>query len=100
MRTLKYNATTKELDQVAFFFAQFFISSVTILRGTYILISDFLHSVQLLRWRVEDFTLNLVSRDFDKSVILTTGFAADGGKIGFLCGDDEGNLQVFQENPR
>ena len=66
----------------------------------FILLGDMHHSVQLLLWRPEDHSLNLISKDFEPSVALTTEFLYDGAKLGMVMGDDEGNVKVFQEAPR
>jgi len=72
---------------------------VSILKN-FILLGDMHHSVQLLLWRPEDHSLNLISKDFEPSVALTTEFLYDGAKLGMVMGDDEGNVKVFQETPR
>ena len=58
------------------------------------------HSVQLLYWRESDHALLPVSRDYESAVPLSTEFLYDGAKLGMVMADDEGNLQMFQENPR
>ena len=66
----------------------------------FILLADMHHSVQLLMWREEDTSLTFISKDYEPSVALATGYLYDGPKLGMLMADDEGNLQLFQENPR
>lgn len=78
---------------------QLYITSVTVLKN-YILLGDMHHSVQLLFWREADHALLPVSRDYETSVPLRTEFLYDGTKLGMLMTDDEGNVQMFQENPR
>lgn len=78
---------------------QLYITSVTVLKN-YILLGDMHHSVQLLYWREGDHALLPVSKDYEPTVPLCTEFLYDGPKLGMLMTDDEGNLQLFQENPR
>jgi hypothetical protein len=59
-----------------------------------------LHSIALLLWREEDFSINFISKDYDKLVGLSTGFIYDEKKLGILVGDDEGNIQLLQQNPK
>lgn len=66
----------------------------------FILLGDMHHSLQLLVWREHDHSLNLVSKDFEGAVALSSEFLYDHAKLGMAMGDDEGNLQVFQEAPR
>ena len=76
-----------------------YVTSVTILKH-YILLGDMHHSVQLLYWREADHALLPISKDYDPTVPLCTEFLYDGAKLGMMMTDDEGNLQLFQENPR
>lgn len=66
----------------------------------YILLSDMLNSVQLLYFREEDFSLHLVSKDFEKRVIMKSEVMIDGKNIGFVTADDGGHIQIFQNNPK
>jgi hypothetical protein len=66
----------------------------------YIILADMFHSLHLLYWRSVDFSLNLVSKDYDNRVYLSTSFIIDGIKLGIISGDDEGNLQILQENTK
>ena len=77
----KLNPETLELVQVNFFFAQFFISSVSVIKN-YILIADVCNSVQFFVWRDEDESLTLVSKDMDTQTILSTAFITDGSALG------------------
>jgi hypothetical protein len=58
------------------------------------------HSVHFLYWRAADYSLNFVAKDYDNRVYCSTAFIIDGNKLGILSGDDEGNLQLLQENTR
>lgn len=78
---------------------QFYITSVSVLKG-YILLADMFHSVQLLAWREADCSLTLVSKDYDACTALSTAFVNDGRKLGLLVGDDEGNVQLFQQDAK
>ncbi len=66
----------------------------------YVVLADMFHSVQFLLWREADLSLNLVSKDYDHCTALSTAFLNDGAKLGVLMGDDEGNVQMLQQNPR
>jgi cleavage and polyadenylation specificity factor subunit 1 len=95
----KLNPETLELDQLSFYFAQFYVSHVSVLNN-YILLADVCNSVQFLMWREEDYSLTLLAKDFDRHVCLSSTFMWDGQKLGMLVGDDEKNIQLLQFNPR
>lgn len=95
----KFNQETMALDQVSFYFGKFYISSVTIMKN-FIMIADVCHSVEFIYWREEDKSLTFLSRDFDSCVCLSTSFVFDGGHVGMLLGDDEGNIELLQFNPK
>jgi hypothetical protein len=59
-----------------------------------------LHSISFLVWRERDLSLNFLAKDYDKSVVLSTAFIYDNAKLGIIVGDDEGNIQLMQENPK
>ena len=80
-------------------YPQLYITTVSILKN-FILLGDMQHSVQLLVWRPEDTSLTLIAKDYDPAVPIATGYLYDGAKLGMLMADDEGNLQMFHENPR
>jgi hypothetical protein len=63
-----------------------------------IIISDMNHSISMLSFREEDFSLHLVSKDFDSKVILKTETIIDGNKIGIIGADDHDNIQLYQQN--
>jgi hypothetical protein len=63
-----------------------------------IIISDMNHSISMLSFREEDFSLHLVSKDFDSKVILKTETIIDGNKIGIIGTDDHDNIQLYQQN--
>ena len=65
-----------------------------------IIIADVCHSIQFLAWREEDASLTVISKDMDSQTVLAAAFIHDGSQLGMLVGDDEGNLQVFQYDPR
>jgi len=95
----KLNPDTQELVQVNFYFAQFFVSSVSVIKN-YVLVADVCNSVQFLVWREEDESLTPVSKDMDSQTVLSTAFVTDGPALGMLAGDDEGNVQVMKFDPR
>lgn len=66
----------------------------------YIVLSDMLYSVQLLYFREEDYSIHLVSKDFDKRVIMKTEVMIDGSNMGLVTADDGGHIQIFQNNPK
>jgi len=90
---------TMKLEQIAFYFAKFYIVSISIIKN-YILLSDFGHSVQLLVWREADRSLNPVSRDYENCVCLSTSFVPVSTSLGMVCSDDEGNIQILQCCPQ
>lgn len=95
----KFNHDTVELEQVTFFYAQLYITSVSIIKN-YVILADMHHSIQLLVWRSEDMTLTFISKDYDHTVIPHTSYLIDGSKLGIIITDDECNLQVFQQNAK
>jgi hypothetical protein len=66
----------------------------------YIMLADMLHSVQFLVWREADCSLTQVSKDYEDCTAISTTFVGDGHKLGMLMGDDEGNVQLLQQNPK
>lgn len=66
----------------------------------FLAVGDMFHSVQFLLWREADYSLNLVAKDHDQLTALSTAFVHDGPKLGMLVADDEGNVQMLQENPK
>jgi hypothetical protein len=65
-----------------------------------VVIADVGHSVQLLVWREGDHSLTLISKDMDSQTVLSTAFIHDGPLVGLVVGDDEGNIQLLQYDPR
>ena len=78
---------------------QFYVTSVSVIKN-YVILADMFHSIHLLYWRAVDFSLSLVSKDYDNRVYLSTSFIIDGNKLGIISGDDEGNIQILQENTK
>lgn len=64
----------------------------------YIFISSLFHSVILLFFRESDNSLLLVSKDYDRRVILKTDFMLDCKKLAMVTSDDRGNVQIFHQN--
>eukprot|EP01034_Spumella_vulgaris_P027975 gene27975-34765_t len=95
----KINAVSLEMEQVAFHFAQFYITSISVAKN-YIMLADMFHSVQFLVWREADCSLTEVSKDYEDCTAISTTFVGDGHKLGMLMGDDEGNVQLLQQNPK
>ena len=59
-----------------------------------------MNNVQLLVWREEDWVLMLVSKDYNMTVSRAASFVSDGTHLGMLVGDDEGNVQLLQYDPK
>eukprot|EP00981_Chlorochromonas_danica_P014983 scaffold9796_cov154-Ochromonas_danica.AAC.6 len=95
----RLNSDTMELDQVAFYFAQHYVSSVRIVKH-YLVVTDVLHSVQLLYFREEDLSLHLVAKDFNRRICREVDTLIDGDKVAFLTSDVHGGLQLFQHQPK
>ena len=87
-----------ELEQICFFEAKIYIKNVSVERN-YVLISDFMHSVQLLVWSRDEYTLTMLGKDYNPCVGLSTSFLRDHSSMGLLVGDDEGNLQMLMYAP-
>jgi hypothetical protein len=58
------------------------------------------HSVSMLFFREEDFSLHLVSKDFNHNILPKVDYILDGSKLGLVAADDRGNIQLFQQNRR
>jgi len=96
----KLNHDTLELEQVSFFFAQLYITTMSVLKN-FILLGDAHESVSLIYWREEDHSLHPIAHDYEPAgAVMHATYLYDGPKLGMLTVDDEGNLQLFQENPR
>ncbi len=90
---------TMELEQVAFWRANIYIKSVSIIKERFFAVVDFLHSVQFLVWNQADYSITVLGKDFAHTVGLTTSFVRDGSTLGILLGDAESNLQLLQYAP-
>ena len=90
---------TLELEQVAFYYATFYISSVSVMKD-YIMLCDAHKSVTFLSWKEDDFALIPLGKDYNDCFGLSTGFVSDGSQLGMLLGDDEGNVQLLQYAPK
>ena len=93
------NVDNMELEQVAFFFAQFYISTVSTMKD-FILIGDAYQSVQFVVWREEDMSLTLLAKDYDMSACVTASCIFDGDTLAFVVSDDEANIQLMRFNPK
>lgn len=93
------NTDSNELEQIAFFFAQFYISTISVMKD-YILIGDAYQSVQFVVWREEDRSLTLLAKDYDKSACVAANYVLDGDTLGFVVSDDEANVQLMRFNPK
>lgn len=89
-----------ELEQVAFYYATFYIKSISIIKDSFIMITDAHKSVAFLSWKEDDFALILLGKDYNDCFGLSTAFVADGPALGMMVGDDEGNVQLLQYAPR
>lgn len=95
----QFNTDTKELEQIAFFFAQFYISTLSVMKD-YILIGDACQSVQFVVWRQEDMSLTLLAKDYDRSSCVAANYVLDGDTLSFVVSDDEANMQLMRFNPK
>ena len=87
----KLDSNTLELEQVSFFYAQYYISSIVIIKN-YIIFADILSSIHFLVWREEDYSLHFISKDYEKCRCLALDFISDNGKLGFVAA---GNVNCF-----
>ncbi len=94
----KLVSETLSLEQIAFYFARFYVTSIAVIKN-YIILSDFCQGLQFLVFREEDSSLHSVSCSYDKCVSLTTSFIYDNAALGILIGDNEGNINLMQYNP-
>jgi hypothetical protein len=88
-----------ELEPISFYFAHFFITSVSITKD-YIILSDALRGTSFLVWREEDTSLTLQAREGDFFSSTVSSLTRDGPVLGIVVGDDDGNVQQLQYNPR
>ena len=84
---------------VAYTSSQIYIAYIRTVKN-YVMVMDACKGVQLLYWREEDATFNLLAKDFDASVTVNSSFLIDGDKLGLVVSDAEGNVKVLQYNPR
>ena len=94
----KLISETLSLEQIAFYFARFYVTSIAVIKN-HIILSDFCQGLQFLVFREEDSSLHSVSCSYDKCVSLTTSFIYDNAALGILIGDNEGNINLMQYNP-
>ncbi|CAM9851731.1 unnamed protein product, partial [Ectocarpus fasciculatus] len=94
-----YNMETSELDQLSFYFAPFFITSVNVLKN-FVIIGDSVQGLQFLQWNEENSELSLLGKDYETVLSLNSSFVLDGNKLGMVTADFEGNIQLLQYNPR
>eukprot|EP01041_Mallomonas_annulata_P000480 gene480-899_t len=95
----KLNAEQMELEQVAQFYAQFYVVSVSIVKN-YIILADAFKSLQFLVWREEDMSLTVVAKDFEDCVCMASSFIMDGPVLALVVCDDESNMRLMRYNPR
>lgn len=95
----RLDSATMELEQIAQFYAQFFVAEVHIIKS-YIMLVDACRSVQFLAWRESDCSLTLVAKDFDKCFCMSAAFIMDGTALGIVVGDDDRNLKLLRYNAR
>jgi hypothetical protein len=94
------SASTILLEQISFYYAKFYIASVTIVKN-FIFIADAANRIELLVWRDEDCNLTLISKEYSKAT-MTRAIAMinDGQSLATIIGDDQANIQVLQFDPR
>ena len=92
-------STTMELQQIAFFYAQFYITNVTVVKN-FICVADASNSVQLVVWREADYSLTLIASDFEEFGSMMSAFLIDDSKLGVVVADDDGNIKMLNYNPR
>lgn len=94
------NASTILLEQISFYYAKFYVTSVTIVKN-FIFIADAANRIELLVWRDEDWNLTLISKDYSKATMTRAiSLINDGQSLAAIVGDDEANIQVLQFDPR
>mmetsp|Transcript_20261 Transcript_20261/g.20377 ORF Transcript_20261/g.20377 Transcript_20261/m.20377 type:complete len:571 (+) Transcript_20261:3-1715(+) len=87
-----------ELEQVSQFYAQFFVTSVSIIKS-YLMLADAFKSVQFLAFREADMSLTLVAKDFTDGLCMSAAYIVDGPVLGMVICDDEGNMKLLRYNP-
>ena len=92
-------SATMELQQIGFFYAQFFITSVSVVKN-FICVADASNSVQIVVWRESDYSLTLIASDYEEFGSMVSGFLIDDNKLGIVAADDEGNIKIMTYNPR
>jgi hypothetical protein len=95
----KVNSAGTELAQISFFYAQFYITTVSVIKN-YICVADACNSTQLLVWREEDFSLTLLATDFTEFGCHAAAYLLDDDRVALLAADDECNVKLLSYEPR
>lgn len=95
----KFSSDSMEMDPVAFYFCQFYIAAVRVVKQ-YIILSDAMHSVQIFTFREDDLSLHLVAKDFNARLIKDVDALIDANKLAVITADDHGSLQLFHHQPK
>jgi cleavage and polyadenylation specificity factor subunit 1 len=87
-----------KLTQVGFFHCHMQVQEITVLK-TFLLLSDALEGISFLVWRESDKSLTLLAKDYDPTLVYSSGMISRGGSLSFVCHDDRENLQFFSYAP-
>ncbi|CCI41418.1 unnamed protein product [Albugo candida] len=98
-KMIVYEFKSDQLIGCAFYDAQMFITSLSVLRKEYVMYSDVYKSVSLLRWRQKDRQLLLLAKDYEPLAVTTAEFNILDTRLALLAADVEENLHVLQYAP-
>lgn len=66
----------------------------------YIFIADACNRIEMLAYRDEDWSLTLISKDYNQTLCRSLSVINDNQAVGLVVGDDEGNFEVLQFDPK
>ncbi|KAI3645107.1 hypothetical protein MP228_011271 [Amoeboaphelidium protococcarum] len=84
---------------IAFYETTTYITSMKALKS-FLIVGDVQNSVWFFVYQEEPSKLAVLGRDYHKFAVVDLQFMADQNRLGFLCGDDAGNLQVLTYAPQ
>nr|CCA24259.1 conserved hypothetical protein [Albugo laibachii Nc14] len=98
-KMIVYEFKSDQLIGCAFYDAQMFITSLSVLRKEYVMYSDVYKSVSFLRWRQKDRQLILLAKDYEPLAVTTAEFNILDTRLALIAADVEENLHVLQYAP-
>lgn len=98
-KLIVYEFKSEQLIGCAFYDAQTFIVSLSVVRGDFVVYADVYKSAHFLRWREMQRQLVLLAKDYEPLAVTATEFSVFERKLALLATDMEENLHVMQFAP-